>query len=322
MKQIREIDAKLQEIVPKIAEINTICREVNRETVLYEPEIVTDVKTDGSKVSSVVVRVYPDRTNREESSLIPWETFTDKVYFDVKELYEEYEEKNFDQSTINDENDGEIFGYALAESWIKIGDVFIFLVSMLNLCETPKDESPIIDSKGIKQGAQNYAVFLELFEKDKKTKIDLIEYDTLSQLEGRWLKMTIEIKRASDIPDKYAFKTKACYNWLDQAETLFETKEVNNTKNPDFQYRQEHMIEITKSLCDTMHNNTLKIQVFGMIEAKKIVKKNDENDYSDEEQQIEIEEAKGESSSAMIRKETVSVNNMQSAMERIKQLEK
>ena len=99
--------------------------------------------------------------------------------------------------------------------------------------------------------------------------------------------MIIEIKKAQDIPEKYSFKTKACYNWLDQNETLFETKECNNDKNPNFQYRQEHMIEITRALCETMKDNTLKIQVFGMIEAKKVVKKNDENEYSDEEPQVE-----------------------------------
>ena len=94
-QQFREIDARLQEIVPKIAELNTICLEVYRENVVYEPEIVTEVQDDGSKLSHVVVRVYPDRNARDESGVIPWDTFTDRVYFDVKELYEEAEEKNF-----------------------------------------------------------------------------------------------------------------------------------------------------------------------------------------------------------------------------------
>jgi hypothetical protein len=57
-QQFREIDVKLQEIVPKIAEINTICREIDRENVYYEPEIVTDVQSDGRKLSRVVVCVY------------------------------------------------------------------------------------------------------------------------------------------------------------------------------------------------------------------------------------------------------------------------
>lgn len=53
---------------------------------------MTEVKSDGTKISKVIVRVYPNRANKEESGLIPWDTFTDSVYFQVKELYEEFEE--------------------------------------------------------------------------------------------------------------------------------------------------------------------------------------------------------------------------------------
>lgn len=55
MQQFKEIDARLQDVVPKIAEINTICREVYRENVFYQPKITTQVKADGSKVSQVQV---------------------------------------------------------------------------------------------------------------------------------------------------------------------------------------------------------------------------------------------------------------------------
>lgn len=70
MQQFKEIDRRLQECVPKLAEINTICREVYRDNVFYEPAISTEVKPDGSKVSTVMVRVYPDRNNQEESALM------------------------------------------------------------------------------------------------------------------------------------------------------------------------------------------------------------------------------------------------------------
>jgi hypothetical protein len=40
--------------------------------------------------------VYPDRNNRSESAVINWDMFNDKVYFDVKELWEDYENRNFD----------------------------------------------------------------------------------------------------------------------------------------------------------------------------------------------------------------------------------
>ena len=59
LQQFREIDQKLQEIVPKIAELNVICREIGRDNVFYEPEIMTEVRTDGFMSQfSQVQRVY------------------------------------------------------------------------------------------------------------------------------------------------------------------------------------------------------------------------------------------------------------------------
>lgn len=150
MQQFKEIDARLQEIVPKIAEMNTICREVFRENVFYQPKITTEVKADGSKISKVQVQVFPDRNNQDESQIIDWDIFFDKVYFQVKELYEEYDEKNFDidEDTIDRSTDGEVFGWALAEAWHHIGNVYYFLMSTFQMIDTHKDETPIIDTSG------------------------------------------------------------------------------------------------------------------------------------------------------------------------------
>ena len=158
---------------------------------------------------------------------------------------------------------------------------------MFNLCDTPKDESPIIDSKGIKQGMQNYSLMLELLDYDKTKKLQILEYETLNELVGKYLKVTLEIKRASEIPEKFAYKTMAKYNWLDADATLFESKEINRNKNPDFQYKQDHMIQITEELINHMMYNTLKIGIYGMIEGKRQpVKKrreNDEESFSEDE---------------------------------------
>lgn len=79
--------------MPIIAEMNTICREIGKEQIYYEPDIQLEVKSDGQKVARVVVKVYPDRINKEEVGIIPFVQFTDHIYFNVKELYEEFEEK-------------------------------------------------------------------------------------------------------------------------------------------------------------------------------------------------------------------------------------
>ena len=81
--------------MPKITEINQICQEIGRDKVYYEPEIQTDIMPDGKKVAKVVVRVYADRNVKEESGIIPWEVFTNKIYFDIKDLYENAEETGF-----------------------------------------------------------------------------------------------------------------------------------------------------------------------------------------------------------------------------------
>ena len=70
---MREIETKLQEIVPIIAETNTICREIGKEQVYYEPDLQLEVKSDGTKVARVVVKVYPDRLNKEECGVIPFD---------------------------------------------------------------------------------------------------------------------------------------------------------------------------------------------------------------------------------------------------------
>lgn len=41
--------------------------------------------------------------------------FTDKIYFDVKDLYEDFEDKKLDPTQVDKENDGEIFGWDLAD---------------------------------------------------------------------------------------------------------------------------------------------------------------------------------------------------------------
>ena len=56
-----------------------------------------------------------------------------------------------------------------------------------------KDESPIIDSKGIKQGMQTYSLTLDLLDRDKTAKLNALEYETLaeSELNGKYLNMNL-----------------------------------------------------------------------------------------------------------------------------------
>ena len=96
---MREIDAKLAEIVPKISEINNVCGELRRDGYLYEPYIKTEVMADGRKVSKVVCRVYPDRNNKSVFNTLEFDRFED-VYFAVKDKYEALTGDDVDEATL------------------------------------------------------------------------------------------------------------------------------------------------------------------------------------------------------------------------------
>jgi len=268
--------------VPIIAETNTICREIGKDQVFYEPDISTEVKSDGTKMSRVVVKVYPDRSNREECSIIPCDTFTDVTYFNIKEAYEEYEERGYAPKNEDDEDEGETFGWNLSDSWHEIGSVYVFLLSLFNLIDTPKDDSPIIDSKGMKNGSQQYSVHLEILDHDRSTPLNILEYETLRELIGKHLKVKMQLKRATDIPEKYTYKTQAKYEWIDGDRTVFETQVKEKQRDPDFAYTAEHVELITEDFVSYLMYNSLQIKIMGMIESKKKNKVKKQDAYNSE----------------------------------------
>jgi len=117
-----------------------------------------------------------------------------------------------------------------------------------------------------------------LLDVDKTTKLNPLEYENLNELIGKNLKLNIELKKASEIPDKYIFKTMCKYTWNDSS---YETKTVERRKNPAFDYFSEHITSITEDMVNYLMYNTLTVGVFGMIESKKkakLVLKEDEDE--------------------------------------------
>lgn len=158
--------------------------------------------------------MYADRNNRDSKGIIPLETFIDKIYFDVKDLYEEAEEKGF-PGKYDKENDGETFGWALTDSWHHLGNVYYFLLSVFNLIDTTKDSSPIIDTKGSIQGKMNYTINFEIYDVDKTTKLNPLEYETLNELIGKNLKLVVELRKCQELPEKYCYKVICKYHYAD-----------------------------------------------------------------------------------------------------------
>jgi hypothetical protein len=93
----------------------------------------------------------------------------------------------------------------LTDLWQHLGNVYYFLLACFNLIETSKDDSPIIDTKGTIQGKMNYSVSLQVLDVDKTTKLDMLDYETLNELIGKNLQITVELNRANEIPEKYSY---------------------------------------------------------------------------------------------------------------------
>lgn len=110
--------------------------------------------------------------------------------------------------------------------------------------------------------------------------MNILKYNSLQDLIGKYLKLIIELKGAKEIPEKLAFEVQSRYQWLDLDNTEFSTKVVTSgadsgvplSRAPQFGYKSEHIIEIDDELISKMSENTLRFGVYGKVEQKKRLK--------------------------------------------------
>lgn len=190
---------------------------MRRSDYYYEPAITTEVLNDGRKVSRVVCKVYPNRANKDVFNILQFDKFDD-VYFQIKDKYESLMGEDVDEAELleelkndNRDSDGEIFGLSMDNDWQLIGFMYYFLVSVVNLVETKNDETPIIDNKGTVQGKINYSVGLEIYEPDEKRQLNILKYNSLSDVIGKKLKLSLDLKKASDLPEKLIHEIQCRY---------------------------------------------------------------------------------------------------------------
>jgi len=112
----------------------------------------------------------------------------------------------------------------------------------------------------------NYTINFELYDVDKSTKLNPLEYETLNELIGKNLKLIVELRKVTEIPEKYCYKTMCKYSYAD---TVYETKIVEKSNQPQFDYVAEHMQVITDDMIQHLMYNTLTVGVYGMIESKR-----------------------------------------------------
>lgn len=82
--------------------------------------------------------------------------------------------------------------------------------------------------------------------------------------------MTVQIKKATINNEKFTYKTKCTYIWLDKKNE--ETEVVENQKQPQFNYTKEHWFQIDSHIIHRLMSNQLIVQVFGMIKSREVKK--------------------------------------------------
>lgn len=204
-------------MVPKIVEINAMCKEMGRHSYAYCPEIVTSILRNGRRHSRIVVRFYPSLSKPDLFSEMTCGEFTDIVYQRIKELYASvFEDEELSEAELNSQDES-IFGLELDSNDTLIGYFYVFLESIVDLLVTQNDRTPIIDVKGQIQGYARYSLQFQVYDQENDNQeIDIMEYDSLDELIGKRIRVQFGILRAENLPAKTSSRTFCQYEFLHQ----------------------------------------------------------------------------------------------------------
>ena len=260
----------------------------------YETAIVNEVRPDRTKISKIIIKVYENYENPEDYGQIPSDVFTDDVYMDVRQFYEEAEEADFSQEFLADRSeDGEIFGWDLTDRWQQIGTGYIFLFTLWELCEARKEQTAIIDSNGKICGNLSYSVRLRLTsDKEGKEEVDINLYENVEEAEGKYLQITLKIRAAEIHQEKLRYKSVCSYEWFDgdEEDEIYDTVEVKDEESvadPIYNYQETHSVLITEEICNYLSANFLGVNVYGKSKSKR--KKEEKKDKEKKEYLYEYE---------------------------------
>lgn len=97
--------------------------------------------------------------------------------------------------------------------------MFLFLQSVYFFLEV-NDEQNIYDSKGLKVGSLQVALNIKLFDTNKKTPLNMIDYEDMTDpaILNKWLQITVQLKKATINNEKFTYKTKCFYKWDNKVE--------------------------------------------------------------------------------------------------------
>ncbi|CEM39802.1 unnamed protein product [Vitrella brassicaformis CCMP3155] len=246
-----EIRAKmvLEEVLTRtimlLEEANCIADEMGKG-VFFSIKLITradamDVakkKLQRTAMQNTEIQIRVERFDEDIVQFWPLDVFEEKM-FEIRELYSTWSMSD-DETQIGIEGGQDPFA-SDPETLHMLGQAYLYLDPIRNLLDIEKETTPIFDYKGKKEGELIVALKMELLKEDwtpaeiekeeKKSQAvfgtartvaaqdfannPLTDYDTVDELLGRTLKLTVGLDSARNLNEKYCRNPQVVYKWID-----------------------------------------------------------------------------------------------------------
>ncbi|CDJ56258.1 kinesin, putative [Eimeria maxima] len=170
--------------------------------------------------SEIMIRV--DRLDSDITQLWSLDLFERKV-FEMREIYANWAPEPGQAFSLPDDV-ADPFAMD-PESYQVVGQAYVYLDTIRNLLPIEKEPFPIFDSKGQKQGTLVVSIDIqfssarsELEGEDElaaRRIEDIDDIDSVEDVKGRELTITVSVHSASNLPEKSCRHPQVLYRWLD-----------------------------------------------------------------------------------------------------------
>lgn len=235
------------------------------KNVIFQPELYREGGGIGKGLQSTNVRVkvvYPDISDDFQ---IHWSL--DKLEGRIVDMQEIFNQIEFggDPDDLDIENDPFTDNVeSLTQTYHLIGQAYCYMDTIYYLTPLEEDPMAIIDDHGSNKGALKVAIDFAV------DGIDSEQFESLKDLIGKDLVLTVKIPEAAGIPENFSSKTFCSYMLAALNNEEFKTDVIEETTtNPKFNYVKSHKILIDAGIADDFLNRALIISVYGDMSASK-----------------------------------------------------
>ena len=273
LKQHEEDKLAMEELKKALTHAIHQINEANERAVLlqknvwYEPELYREAGSIGKGLKNTKVRIKVIHSEISEDFKINWSVDKlDARLIDMQDICNQLEMG----ANINDVLDYDPFMEALNSetfSYHLLGHSYVYLENAYYLSPIDDDQIAIINDSGHIKGALNISIHPSMDGQP------LEEYESLKDIIGKEVNVSISINSAAGIPENYSTNVYCQYTMLAFNNEVFKTDPAEGTSTkPVFNYFKIHKCFINSEVAEEFLSRALIISVFGDITKEKKAK--------------------------------------------------